>query len=51
MTVLSSIFGVSQTRLGPPLIFYARDDRDAVRHDANIPVSIQHAACRRWWER
>ena len=41
MTVLSSIFGVSQNRLGPPLIFYARDDRDAVRHDANIPVSIQ----------
>ena len=41
MTFLSSIFGFSQKRAGMSSIFYPRDDRDAVRHDANIPVSIQ----------
>src|SRR6202044_1214775 len=41
MTLLSSIFGFSQKRAGMSPIFYPRGDRATVRHDANIPVSVQ----------
>jgi len=40
MMLLSSIFGVPQKQSAPALRFFARDDRDAIRHDANIRVAF-----------
>jgi PilZ domain len=41
MTLLSAIFRIPRNPRDSPSERYARDERDAVRHDANIPVTIQ----------